>query len=402
LEVLETDWALIRGLELINRGRAALVLADGKLTQVTMGVGQVHSRYEDMGRGWESVWSSGDGRLICAAGDGGVYLWGTPGGGAISSSDPPPSGGNTNPTTEGDVRSLRFDKEKFGDARFFPKSHHVLLWGGFFDDGGPLFVLDAETGQEIRRINPNTGKNRCLTIAADGKKLLGGADGGGLWMYDLDKNDFLWQRPVHRHDPTSVALSPDGRLAMSYGLLDPLRVRSAATGTDLGQVALPARATGDVFITADSKSFLIAHESNGLYVVSLVDLQGGRERLRCIGDDRRIKRPIMSPDGNRILALADDGKLWVWDAVAGKEIRTVMAGDAGNAHQAQILHLSPNGHRAILGVAPNIAIWDLEAGKLLQEKKLNHFNSSAASDDGRYVVTGHIGGAVQIWRVPEE
>ncbi len=102
-----------------------------------------------------------------------------------------------------------------------------------------------------------------------------------------------------------------------------------------------------------------------------------------------------SPDGKSLAVGSGDGKVRMWDLRAGKMIQELNAGGS------PIIALSswPRGNwLAAGGHNGQITVWDWQSGRQLRKIQTEHFlHSLCFSPDGRILVTGHGQGIVQVW-----
>jgi WD40 repeat protein len=109
-----------------------------------------------------------------------------------------------------------------------PASDHLLppprrRWRWLWYATPALVVLAALgavwwVGQrsEVRRMDGRTGVN-CMAVAADGRTVLAGCDDRLLHLWDVTSGTEIKHLSGHHGAPLGVALSPDGRTALSCG-----------------------------------------------------------------------------------------------------------------------------------------------------------------------------------------
>jgi serine/threonine protein kinase/WD40 repeat protein len=102
-----------------------------------------------------------------------------------------------------------------------------------------------------------------------------------------------------------------------------------------------------------------------------------------------------SPDGNRILAVNEEGIVSLFDATDGKNVLTVETGIPGHRPA-----FSPDGARLVIARPDKgVRLLDTTTGKLIDE--LPGMEEKAAtlaySVDGRWVIAGGEGGSVLVW-----
>jgi WD40 repeat protein len=89
----------------------------------------------------------------------------------------------------------------------------------------PVLAVAAAVGgwwwnqqrSEVRRLSGRTSGINCLALSADGHTVLVGCGDKSLRLWDVDTGAELGKFDGHEGPPSSVAPSPDGRLALSCG-----------------------------------------------------------------------------------------------------------------------------------------------------------------------------------------
>ncbi len=213
------------------------------------------------------------------------------------------------------------------DLAFSPGGDVLAAVGGTPAESGEIEFFRWPDGELIRRAKPHDdliycvdwapGGSRWATASADGTVFLGGQQVQRLKGHS---------RPV-----TSVVFLPDGKIIVSAGLDNSLRVWDAATGE------------------------LVRTLDNHIAAVRAVAVRPGRDddlpMIASAGADRTIRfwQPTIgrlmrfarvpadpldidwTPDGNQLLAACADGKLRVVDPVS-VEVRPTLDGVDGWAY----------------------------------------------------------------------
>ncbi len=114
-----------------------------------------------------------------------------------------------------------------------------------------------------------------------------------------------------------------------------------------------------------------------------------------------IKSVACSADGRLVLSGDLDGRVKLWDALSGKELREFRGPDGGAAHDGEILEtaLLPGGLGASVA-HDGFRIWRLDTGAELYRFAADDYPTAAGvSADGRIAVTGHTDGRIVAWDV---
>jgi WD40 repeat protein len=335
--------------------------------------------------------------------------------------DPPRTDPGKPPTTEpreaavGLLREYRGHEGKVWAVALSPDGSLAASAGGRnLEAGKPaeeadfsIHLWDTKTGKLVRRLSGHTNTVRALAFLPDGKRLLSASWDRTLRCWDAQTAEFF--RLVGHQGPlTSVAVSPDGRFAISGASGDP-----------------NAR---------------------------LWDLEQSTEKAVFNCGVPGIEAVAVSPAGDEVLAGAQDGTLILWDIISRNEVVSAQPavcppggvafapdyrglvfgcnpfrkedknegnnlrlfpfrGEArtfgGPAAPVKSLAVTRDGKRALTGNGDGtVSYWDLVQMKEIRCFAANHgspaFVSVALSADGRLGLSGGHDGAVRLWGLPQE
>ncbi|MFI6938969.1 WD40 repeat domain-containing serine/threonine protein kinase [Streptomyces sp. NPDC050418] len=158
------------------------------------------------------------------------------------------------------------------DLRLTPDARIVVaLVGGRlttwnFPDGATY-----EIGSQDDFTDFDVNNDRVLTLTGDDT----------VQAWDLASRSLLWTMPRHRHQVDTVALSRDGRRAVVAGISSPRR-----------------------------------------HVLTVWDIDQGREISRMTAPGWTVSTLALSPDGRRALSAVDDSRVRLWDLERGRCLRT--------------------------------------------------------------------------------
>jgi WD40 repeat protein/tRNA A-37 threonylcarbamoyl transferase component Bud32 len=255
----------------------------------------------------------------------------------------------------------------FAGAYFGPDGRTVLSGSGDIfgpSDDNTLRLWDVETGKEIRRLEGHTmnlydialgsdgrfavsasadGTVRCwdlasgahqvlidvapqiarsVAISPDGRTVLIGLGKGqshspdyDLRLLDLETGQELRRFVGQDGQVTSIAFSPDGRLAISGGYAERLILWNVADGSEIRRFAGHAGACTVVTFGPDGRVALSAGTDN---TVILWDVDSGAIR-RFLGHSKVVVGAVFSPDGRAALSASDDGAIREWRIDATQE-----------------------------------------------------------------------------------
>jgi WD40 repeat protein/tRNA A-37 threonylcarbamoyl transferase component Bud32 len=281
-------------------------------------------------------------------------------------------------------------------ARFKPQDIHAKLEGNilglvrhllFSPDGQILAVLladnslrlcDPADGHERGRVDGFAGEVRYVGFSADGRTLL---------------------TLARKH------LGPNLPYQTQVKLWD-VATGKARAEVHEEEVQYTGSAAVEAAVSQDGKTFATGTPGQaGTGVVKVWDTAGGRLRSTLLGHQHRVEDLAFSPDGKSLATLDWDGLVKVWDVAAegdpvglpvdltpitaaaatgqmlaaGYSDGTIRFFDAGSAREVKSLRangnpveglaFSPDGKRLLAahvrkGSEANLAIWDVESGKV--------------------------------------
>jgi WD40 repeat protein len=270
-----------------------------------------------------------------------------------------------------------------GQVRLTIRGHSQIVWGvAFSPDGrllasaagdkaillqqpGEIKVWDAGTGREAAALRGHRSLVFDVAFSPDGRRLASGGADRALRIWEVPAGKMVLLLNGHTGAIRRVAFSPDGRRLASASYDSTVRVWDVSTGEAIHIL----RHTPDGAL--DTMTSLLARDLE-LTAASVFGV-------------------AFSPDGRR-LASASVGKVVIWDADTGHELRT-LRGHTGAVSQVAF---SPDGRRLASAGADNIVrLWDPDSG---QERGGYRVNSDgiygiAFGPDGRRLATTGYGEA---------
>jgi DNA-binding SARP family transcriptional activator len=109
-----------------------------------------------------------------------------------------------------------------------------------------------------------------------------------------------------------------------------------------------------------------------------------------------VQDVTVNGDGSRVLSVAADGTLIVWDMASGESLRSLATAPGG----VQVVAAGPGGRRALTGADDgSLTVWDLELGQV-QRRLAGHeagVSALAASADGQTALSGAVDGSMIVW-----
>ncbi|MCF7859120.1 MAG: DUF4062 domain-containing protein [Candidatus Cloacimonetes bacterium] len=214
---------------------------------------------------------------------------------------------------------------------------------------------------------------------------------------------------------TSVDITPDGRIAISGGYDNIVRIWIVQTGECLHELKGP---TGnyriwDVGITPNGKLAVSANEDG---TIQLWDVESGKCLDKFKAHSQCVKSLRISPDGKTLATGGWDNKLKIWDLVL-KNCRMTL--DYHNSHipttnfvtvdqfneitkgKINSVAFTPDSLKAVVGCwNGEVIVWDIvnrECLYLLKSDDIDNINSVDITPDGKLAISGGIDKNVRVW-----
>jgi WD40 repeat protein/beta-lactamase regulating signal transducer with metallopeptidase domain len=319
-------------------------------------------------------------------------------------------------TKEGGIRTLVFS----ADGRTLAVrggNQRVRMW-------------DTATGKEVRQLREaepaqQTGglvlvspdfsgpEVRALAFSPNGKRIVS-ASGSTVQLWEAATGKELPLPEGHRRAPTNIVLSPDGKVAVSWGADRVIRRWESATGRSLGSFPAPARTTRAA-LSPDGRTIALANADG---TVRLHDTATGKEVNRLKG--QRGAALAFAPDGKTLAVRGNDNAIRLYEAATGAEVRQIVLrreenpgrgtviifGGQGAVARGPGLAFSPDG-KLLAAPAPArrnadniLVLLDVATGKELRKIDLPQaITSFAFSPDGRVLATENTDRTVTLWEV---
>jgi WD40 repeat protein len=199
----------------------------------------------------------------------------------------------------------------------------------------------------------------------------------------------LFLQTGHVHSVTSVALSADGRYALSGSRDNTLALWDLVSGKQIRQFTGHASLVKAVAFTPEGKHAVSASFDKTLKVW---DIETGKEVRTFTGHTDIINAMSVSPDGRLVASVSGDRTVRLWEVASGKEVKVL----SGHGGWVLSVAFSADGHLLASGDVKNqIKLWDVSNGREVQsiavplpQKNPSGITALAISPDGRQLLTG--------------
>jgi WD40 repeat protein len=231
------------------------------------------------------------------------------------------------------------------------------------------------------------GEVNSVALSPDGKTALSGSFDATLMLWDLASGREIREFVGHAGSVSSVAIMPDGKTALSGGSDATLRLWDLASGREIGKLEGHAGPVSSVAIAPDGKTALSGGGSYGSPgEFKLWDLATGREIRKLEGHTGSVSSVAFLPDGKTALSGSVDHTLRLWNLASGREIRKF----EGHSSLVSTVAIAPDGKTALSsGLDSTLRLWDLVRGREIG--KFEGYESRipiAFAPDGETVLLG--------------
>jgi WD40 repeat protein len=293
---------------------------------------------------------------------------------------------------------------------------HFTFRGGFdptrrYEDRE--FAIDQLALSETGHWRPVSA----LAVAVDGRHAVSASHDGSLKLWDIqtcrlkrtlaDESsvravavglDNLQDesRPVCVALPievSAVAVTPDGRHALSGSYDQTLRLWDLATGQLIRTFVGHEDRVGAVVITAGGRQALSASHDRTL---KLWDLQTGQLLSTLAGHEDGVSAVAVTPDGRHAISASGDRTLKLWDLTASQVIHPT----TGHEAEVSAMAVTDDGRHALSASHDHtLRLWDLATGQHLSSFTDHDDRVSAVAivAGGRHVLSASHDRTLRLW-----
>ena len=298
---------------------------------------------------------------------------------------------------------------------------------------GTIRFWRPETGASLPpHITGHTESVRAATFFQESSTLVSVAFNGEITFWNLKTPQKSTVHTAGHQDwLATLAFSPDGTKLASVGAEgnvifrsgfnhvlwragSTIRLTDISTRIELATLT-DIKTPSDLTFSPDGKTVVFRSESNILVWntetgeelnIPLVDREADIHNMPC------VTALGLSPDGTTLVSGTDQGGIQTWNVATGKALAIfAKPTDQGKREHILALCFSSDGTLLAAGSYERIRIWEVATGNILlsvnpdEHKRDNtwtyniHPESLVFSPDGAILVSGLVGGAIQLWEV---
>jgi WD40 repeat protein/serine/threonine protein kinase len=267
-------------------------------------------------------------------------------------------------------------------------------------------VWDLTTGKEVAAAalrHPDAVLS--LALSHDGKQVLTTCADGGVRAFDLATAKEVRQLPVNDGLVNSVALSPDGRWAITVGG-DSHRVRlwDWSTGREVTQTV--GKGSPAPFLDSGRTGGLVWSAAFAPDSASVVTVGGSEATLWSVPTGRQllnfsphatVASAGFSPNAQRVVTGSWDNSAKIWNVETG---RVDIKLEGHHAGYVNAVAFSPNGDVVLTASDDHSAkLWDAKSGQVLRTLTghTDRVREAVFSTDGSLVLTASNDATARLW-----
>ena len=245
----------------------------------------------------------------------------------------------------------------------------------------------------LRTLEGHSGSVSDVALTPNGKWAVSASEDRTLKVWDLATGRALRTLEGHSASVEGVAVTADGKRAVSASWDVTLKVWDLDTGRAMRTLEGHSSSVMAVAVTPDGKRAVSASHDKTLKVW---DLDTGRALRTLKGHSNRVSGVAVTPDGKRAVSASWDGTLKVWDLETGRALRTL----EGHSKAVLGVAVTPDGKRAVSASEDDtLKVWDLATGRAVSTLQGGRVSAVAVTPDGEQAVAASSDKTLTVWHL---
>jgi WD40 repeat protein len=255
-----------------------------------------------------------------------------------------------------------------------------------------LKVWDLRWGTQKHTLRGHSYGVTAVAITPDGKQAVSAARDHTLKVWDINSGKQLHTLKGHKEWVTGVAVTSDGKRAVSTAADKTLKVWDLKSGKVLHTLRGHQDTVLTVALTNDGQRAVSTSADQTLKVWDIVH---GEELYTLKGHSAWVTGVALTTDGQQAVSASADQTLKVWDIAHGKELYTLKGHQCGVTHVA----LTPDGKAVSTSTDQTLKVWEIAQGKLLKTLTGHQgwVTNLALTPDGHRAVSASSDQTVKVW-----
>jgi WD40 repeat protein len=245
----------------------------------------------------------------------------------------------------------------------------------------------------LRTLAGHTSSVNGVALSGDGRIAVSASGDNTLKVWDLSSGRELRTLDGHTNWVYGVALSGDGRIAVSASWDKTLKVWEVGSGRELRTLAGHTSYVYGVALSGDGR---IAVSASWDQTLKVWEVGSGRELRTLGGHTDYVNGVALSGDGRLAVSASADQTLKVWEVGSGRELRTL----AGHTSSVRGVALSGDGRIAVSASGDKtLKVWEVGSGRELRTLAghTSSIRGVALSEDGRIAVSTSDDHTLKVW-----
>ena len=245
---------------------------------------------------------SSDGKRLAVARYGEVLIYDVPEGGEITADKP----GSTLKDFPGNVTSVHFTAA----------GNHLVTASGVTGLGGVAAIWDLTSGESVKEIEGHRDILYDAELSPDGSLLATCSYDKLIILWDVESGEQVRTLAGHNGAVYDVGFSPDGEYLVSASADDTCKVWRVADGERLDTLGQPLKEQYTCMFSPDGKMIVAGGADNRIRVWRFISKD--RPRINPLlharfAHEGAVLRVGFTSDGERLVSLADDRTIKLWD-----------------------------------------------------------------------------------------
>jgi WD40 repeat protein len=218
-------------------------------------------------------------------------------------------------------------------------------------------LIDVAAARQVREFGGHRGPVTCLALTPDGRRALSGSADRTLRWWDVETGQTLQTLEGHDRGVVAVAVSADGKRGLSADLGPRVRLWDLETGKEVHHFD-HLNGVGCVAFSPDGKNVVagIGQVASGnAYTIHRWDAGSGAAEGTLPGHPQPVLCLAFSPDGTRLASGSAEGRALVWQLPRGGIVSS-LGGPGGPVHQVAF---SPNANVLEVAAGVRAHFWTL-------------------------------------------